>query len=499
MGSRLIDLLPRGLQDRDSTGNIDRHSRLRGRLLLGVPQACLALCALSLATSPLSPVALLSEEAGALSFAAALLLGTGLLLLAARRYGERLCTFCACGAAILQAAAAISAAFALASPAHAPIALLTALMCSGAAIPVALLFWSALFARFPRGDVFLTSSAGFILFALLFALLKLFPFTLPTAFLASAVLSAAMLCAVYLSMQRGKVPSSTEANLPPESQEDSATSSPLGRLFFSVPFLGLALCVFTAGAVARDTNSSIGFLPSILGAVAAVIAAVTFFVANRRARTTSQLFFLLFDLGLPGCAVIAFAIKMIPLELISTVAFPRFMEAYFLILVASFWISLVLFGRSNSSQLSAACAIASTGCAGSLTVGFISSLFGTESRGVVLGLVTALFLILTIVAVGYSLILYAKGSETAEELAPTPEAPNLADICKAFGESHQLTPREIEVLVELAYGHSSSYIAKVLFISSNTARSHMKNIYKKLGVGSREELIEVLREKQGGA
>ena len=135
MGSRLIDLLPRGLQDRDSTGNIDRHSRLRGRLLLGVPQACLALCALSLATSPLSPVALLSEEAGALSFAAALLLGTGLLLLATRRYGERLCTFCACGAAILQAAAAISTAFALASPAHAPIALLTALMCSGAAIP----------------------------------------------------------------------------------------------------------------------------------------------------------------------------------------------------------------------------------------------------------------------------------------------------------------------------------------------------------------------------
>ncbi len=499
MGSRLIDLLPRGLQDRDSTGNIDRHSRLRGRLLLGVPQACLALCALSLATSPLSPVALLSEEAGALSFAAALLLGTGLLLLATRRCGERLCTFCACGAAILQAAAAISTAFALASPVHAPIALLTALMCSGAAIPVALLFWSALFAQFPRGDVFLASSIGFILFALLFALLKLFPSTLPTAFLASAVLSAAILCAVYLSMQRGKVPSSTGANLPPESQEDGATSSPLGRLFFSVPFLGLALCVFTAGAVARDTNSSISFLPSILGAVAAVIAAVTFFVANRRARTTSQLFFLLFDLGLPGCAVIAFAIKMIPLELISTVAFPRFMEAYFLILVASFWISLVLFGRSDSSQLSAACAIASTGCAGSLTVGFISSLLGTESRGVVLGLVTALFLILTIVAVGYSLILYAKGSETAEELAPTPEAPNLADICKTFGESHQLTPREIEVLVELAYGHSSSYIAKVLFISSNTARSHMKNIYKKLGVGSREELIEVLREKQGGA
>ena len=60
--------------------------------------------------------------------------------------------------------------------------------------------------------------------------------------------------------------------------------------------------------------------------------------------------------------------------------------------------------------------------------------------------------------------------------------------------AHDLTPREAQVLLHLAGGHSSKYIAKTLFISDNTVRTHTRNIYRKLGVGSREELLVLVGE-----
>ncbi|MFT9495808.1 response regulator transcription factor [Anaerosolibacter sp.] len=44
----------------------------------------------------------------------------------------------------------------------------------------------------------------------------------------------------------------------------------------------------------------------------------------------------------------------------------------------------------------------------------------------------------------------------------------------------ELTPREIEVVQEMANGLSSEKIAEKLLISYNTVRSHKENIYHKL-------------------
>lgn len=52
-----------------------------------------------------------------------------------------------------------------------------------------------------------------------------------------------------------------------------------------------------------------------------------------------------------------------------------------------------------------------------------------------------------------------------------------------------LTEREREILGHVAAGHSSSHVARVLFISESTVRGHVHHIYQKLGVSSREELI----------
>jgi ATP/maltotriose-dependent transcriptional regulator MalT len=57
-----------------------------------------------------------------------------------------------------------------------------------------------------------------------------------------------------------------------------------------------------------------------------------------------------------------------------------------------------------------------------------------------------------------------------------------------------LTKREIEILNRLSTGLPISQIATNLHISHNTIKTHLKNVYKKLGAESREEAVERGRE-----
>lgn len=74
-------------------------------------------------------------------------------------------------------------------------------------------------------------------------------------------------------------------------------------------------------------------------------------------------------------------------------------------------------------------------------------------------------------------------------------APMTSNIAKMVVRSFQKNPnspisaRETEVLELLAKGKSYSMIAKDLFITKETAKSHIKNIYAKLQVNSKSEAI----------
>jgi DNA-binding CsgD family transcriptional regulator len=58
-----------------------------------------------------------------------------------------------------------------------------------------------------------------------------------------------------------------------------------------------------------------------------------------------------------------------------------------------------------------------------------------------------------------------------------------------------LSPRETEVLWYLVNGRSATYIARELTISAHTVKTHIKRIYGKLDVHSKQELLDLL-EKQ---
>jgi DNA-binding NarL/FixJ family response regulator len=58
---------------------------------------------------------------------------------------------------------------------------------------------------------------------------------------------------------------------------------------------------------------------------------------------------------------------------------------------------------------------------------------------------------------------------------------------KSRQEIEALTERETEILSYLAKGHHDKEIADTLFVSIETIRTHIRNIYKKLHVHSRTE------------
>jgi DNA-binding NarL/FixJ family response regulator len=55
--------------------------------------------------------------------------------------------------------------------------------------------------------------------------------------------------------------------------------------------------------------------------------------------------------------------------------------------------------------------------------------------------------------------------------------------------SQLLTPREAEILPMLQQGSSNAQIAQALQVGVETVRTHARNIYRKLGVASRRELV----------
>jgi DNA-binding NarL/FixJ family response regulator len=59
----------------------------------------------------------------------------------------------------------------------------------------------------------------------------------------------------------------------------------------------------------------------------------------------------------------------------------------------------------------------------------------------------------------------------------------------AATDSYGFTPREKQVVDELLKGLSYKEIAHVLYISAGTVNDHLKNIYPKMGVRSKSELI----------
>ncbi len=64
-------------------------------------------------------------------------------------------------------------------------------------------------------------------------------------------------------------------------------------------------------------------------------------------------------------------------------------------------------------------------------------------------------------------------------------------LAEDLGNTYALTPREKEILGLVLIGRSSPRIQSELFISESTVHTHMRHIYGKMGVKSKQELIDL--------
>ena len=74
-----------------------------------------------------------------------------------------------------------------------------------------------------------------------------------------------------------------------------------------------------------------------------------------------------------------------------------------------------------------------------------------------------------------------------------------SEMIEAFGGEWGLSNREMEVLPLLLSGKTASYISEKLYVAPGTVKTHIYNIYRKMGIHSKMEmfdLFELYREQR---
>lgn len=92
---------------------------------------------------------------------------------------------------------------------------------------------------------------------------------------------------------------------------------------------------------------------------------------------------------------------------------------------------------------------------------------------------------------------YARAKRDAQAESKRHDSP-WRRTCREIAKLYRLSPRETEIFFLVAKGRNADYVQQKLVISTHTAKTHIANIYHKLGVHSSQEvlnLVEAFREE----
>ena len=112
--------------------------------------------------------------------------------------------------------------------------------------------------------------------------------------------------------------------------------------------------------------------------------------------------------------------------------------------------------------------------------------------------------ILLIVSVGYSWYFHKLNNDAPSLLQQNDETifQSFTDAARyaaivALSEKHALSEREKETLYYLSMGYSVNRVAELLFITNNTAGTHIRSIYKKMKLHNKQDIIDVVNRAMG--
>lgn len=97
--------------------------------------------------------------------------------------------------------------------------------------------------------------------------------------------------------------------------------------------------------------------------------------------------------------------------------------------------------------------------------------------------------VIAIVALVIGLRLAERRASASSSNAAAPETP------PTIAEAGPLSARQRQILALLAAGRTNKEIARELVVSENTIKTHLANLYAKLGVGRRTEALAEARRQ----
>lgn len=258
----------------------------------------------------------------------------------------------------------------------------------------------------------------------------------------------------------------------------------------AAPFLGLLVFGFASFLIDMDSIARL-YDAQILGYLMGLALLVLLLFV--RFRHPPYPFF--YQVFLPFLAVCALVARMLVGEgLANGVVFDVSLHIVFGVVVAFSFASLAAIGHAGELPIEIIAALAyGLYCFASLAGTAVSAI------GENLGLRPSDFALFAWVLyfafqVLYPAVLNWTGAYAAETdgTGAFSIAENLVARCEELAADRGLTPRETEICAYLGRGHSSLYISRTLLIADSTVRTHIKNIYRKLNVSSREELLDLI-------
>lgn len=138
-------------------------------------------------------------------------------------------------------------------------------------------------------------------------------------------------------------------------------------------------------------------------------------------------------------------------------------------------------------------------------VRMLAMFLGRSLEGLAAGLPVAAIVVLA-AAVGTLLIISEKRLtsdwgvvlyEEGEDLLEAARRNALGRRCAELGRAHGLTEREEEVLLLLAQHKTAGDIERELCVAYGTAKAHIRHVYRKLDIHSREELFDLVAPAEG--
>lgn len=225
------------------------------------------------------------------------------------------------------------------------------------------------------------------------------------------------------------------------------------------------------------------------------LGAALFVGLSRFARKGGDAQRVLFNTVLP-LMVLVFVIRPyfldVPTDALVLTVFGVLREAGFALFLGAAWIAVSDAARESdvSTGFSAGVLLAGFGACGLAGLGITYVLGPIVSY---MGAILFTFYIVIIAIVNAPIVDGAVAKAPADAPKDDLEAV-IARRCEALSDAWALTPREREVMALLTRGHSYPYIAKELVVSENTVRTHVRNVYRKAKIGSREELIALIHQ-----